>query len=134
MDIYNKFIAKIYEETGGNDSQAIDFVDLVKREGFYGSYNDLFKELNSRGWITETSKPDWIKITHWGVREAKRVRSGEDSAATLQRDTNLLLAESQEFAALVEEFLKEPSNDNFAGVEKKIGELNRAFSYLKANF
>jgi hypothetical protein len=134
MDIYNKFIAKIYEETGGNDSQAVDFVDLVKREGFYGSYNDLFKELNNRGWITETSKPDWIKITHWGIREAKRAQSGEDSAGTLQRDANLLLAESQEFAALVEEFLKDASNDNFVTLEKKLAGLNKAFSFLKANF
>lgn len=134
MDIYNKFIAKIYEETGGNDSQAIDFVDLVKREGFYGSYNDLFKELSNRGWITETSKPDWIKITHWGAREAKRVQSGEDSAGNLQRDANLLLAESREFAALVEDFLKDLSNDNFSALEKKISGLNKAFSYLKANF
>ena len=134
MDIYNKFIAKIYEETGGNDSQAIDFVDLVKREGFYGSYNDLFKELNSRGWITETSKPDWIKITHWGVREAKKAQSGESSAGTLQKDANLLLAESQELVALAEEFTKDSSNDNFGALERKIAALNRAFTSLKSNF
>ena len=134
MDIYQKFIAKIYEETGGSDSQAIDLVDLVKREGFYGSYNDLFKELSSRAWITETSKPDWVKITHWGVREAKRTQSGEDSAQTLQRDANLLLAETQEFAALVEEFIKDSSNDNFVSIEKKIAGINKAFSNLKANF
>ncbi len=134
MDIYNRFIAKIYEETGGSDSQAIDFVDLVKREGFYGSYNDLFKELNNRGWITETSKPDWIKITHWGAREAKKVQSGEDSAGTLQKDAKLLLAESQELSALAEEFLKDSSNDNFAALEKKVAGLNKAFSNLKANF
>lgn len=134
MDIYNKLIAKIYEATGGSDAQAINFVDLVKGEGFYGSYNELFKELNNRGWITETSKPDWIKITHWGAREAKKAQSGENSAETLQRNANLLLAESQEFAALAENFVKDSSNDNFVALEKKIAWLNKAVSNLKANF
>src|SRR5215213_7941534 len=127
MDVYHKFIAKIYEETGGSESQAIDLVDLVKREGFYGSYGDLFKELSSRAWITETSKPDWVKITHWGVREAKKVQSGEDTTQTVQRDANLLLAETQEIAGVIEEFLKDSSNDNFVSIEKKIAEINRAF-------
>ncbi len=134
MDVYYKFIAKIYEETGGNEAQVIDLVDLVKREGFYGSYNDLFKELSSRGWIAETSKPDWIKITHWGVREAKRAQSGEDFTQTLQREANLLLSEAQEFTVLIEEFIKDSSNDNFVSVEKKIADINKAFSNLKANF
>lgn len=134
MDVYYRFIAKIYEETGGSDSQAIDLVDLIKREGFHGSYNDIFKELSGRGWITETSKPDWIKITHWGVKEAKRAQSGETSTETMQKDAKLLLEETEELAAVIEEFIGDTSNESFISIEKKLAAINKAFSNLKANF
>lgn len=134
MDVYQKFIAKVYEETGDNQSNAVDLVDIVKKEGFYGSYNDIFKELSGRTWIIETNKPNWVKITHWGVKEAKKVQSGEHSGETLRRETNLLLSEARELTVMIEEFANDSSNDRLASLEKKIAEVSKVFFNLKANF
>lgn len=133
MDVFYKIIGRIYEETGGSEAQAIDLVDLVKREGFYGSYNDIFKELSSRAWIVETGKTDWIKITHWGVKEAKKAQSGETSADALKRQANFLLSVMQELNAAVEEFAKDSTGERLDSLEKKLNEMNKAFADVKAN-
>lgn len=134
MDVYKKVIVKLYEETGGNQSEAVDFIELVKKSGFYSSYEDVFRELNKRAWISETTKQDWVKITHWGVKEAKKAQSGVDSSQNAKREANLLLAETKEFTDLIEEFLKDLSKDQFDLIEKKIGEMNRVVAGLKTNF
>ena len=134
MDIYYKFISKIYEETGGKDSKAVDLAEMVKREGFYGNYSDIYKELSDRAWIIETGKTDWIKITHWGIKEAKRAESGDFSGERSLREANLLLSESQELTTLIEEFIKDSSIVKIEKLEKKTNELNKILSELKTNF
>lgn len=134
MDVYQKVIVRLYEETGGDVTETVDFIELVKKSGFYSSYEDVFRELNKRAWITETSKPDWVKITHWGVKEAEKAQSGKDPLQAAKKEANLLLTETQDFADLIEMFLKNPSSEQLNLLEKKIAHLNRAFANLKANF
>jgi phage anti-repressor protein len=103
MDVYHKVLVKLFEETGGSDSKAVDFADLIKKLGFHANYNPIFKELSVQGWIVETSKVDWVKITHWGIMEAKKSLSGEGGDADeLQKDSNRLLAEARELVALLD--------------------------------
>ena len=72
MDVYHRVLVKLFEETGGSDSKAVDFADLVKRMKFHANYVNIFKELSVQGWIVETGKVDWVRLTHWGIEEAKK--------------------------------------------------------------
>ena len=135
MDVYHRVLLKLFEETGGSDSKAIDFADLVKKLGFHANYNPIFKELSVQGWIVETSKVDWVKITHWGLMEAKKSLSGEGGDADeLQKDSNRLLAEARELVTLLDILTDEVSKDNFLKVEKKISQINTMANELKSKF
>ncbi len=99
MDVYHRVLVKLFEETGGSDSKAIDFADLVKRMKFHANYTNIFKELSVQGWIIETSKPDWVKLSHWGIEEAKKSNSGNSGdSQKLQKDSNHLLSEARELS------------------------------------
>lgn len=135
MDVYHRVLVKLFEETGGKDSKAIDLVDLVKKLGFHANYNPIFKELSVQGWIVETSKVDWVKITHWGIMEAKKSLSGGGGDADeLKKDANRLLAEARELIALLDILTDEVSKDNFSKVEKKISQINTMANELKSKF
>ena len=135
MDVYHKALIKLFEETGGSDSKAVDFGDLVKKLGFHANYTSIFKELSVQGWIVETSKVDWVKITHWGIIEAKKSLSGEGGDADeLQKVSNRLLAEARELVALLDFLTEEVSKDNFLKVEKKISQISALANDLKSKF
>ena len=75
MNVYQKVLIKVFQETGGRDSKAVYLKDLVKDMGFLPSYDEIFSQMSHDGWITETSRMHEVKITPWGVREAKKVQS-----------------------------------------------------------
>ncbi len=136
MDVYHQVLAKLFEETGGSDSKAVDFADLVKKLGFHANYNPIFKELSVNGWIVETSKADWVKITHWGIGEVKKSQSGltGGDAQDLKKDANRLLAESRELVALAENLAGEATKDNFSKFDKKFSQINSLINELKSKF
>jgi phage anti-repressor protein len=135
MDVYHQALVKLFEETGGSDSKAVDFADLVKKLGFHANYTSIFKELSVNGWIVETSKVDWVKITHWGIMEAKKSLSGEGGGADeLKKNSNRLLAEARELVALLDFFTEDVSKDNFLKVEKKISQISTMANDLKSKF
>ena len=135
MDVYHKVLVKLYDATGGRDTQAVDFKELVKGLGFLGNYDDVTQKLSSQGWIAEASKADYVKITHWGVKEAQKAASGEgdevDETQELKKSANRLKEETKQFLIMLEEFAADTSKDKFGQVEKKIGEINAAISKLK---
>ena len=49
MDVYQKVLVKLYEVTGGKDTQTVDLKELVKELGFLGSYPDIFSMLSRSG-------------------------------------------------------------------------------------
>lgn len=134
MDVYHKVLVKLYEVTGGRDTQSIDFKELVKSLGFLGNYNDITQNLSGQGWIAETSKANYVKITHWGVKEAQKSLSGDsgaDEKAELKKLANRLREETKQFLIMVEEFSSDVSKEKFAQIEKKSTELNSAILKLK---
>lgn len=134
MDVYHKVLAKVYETTGGRDNADVDFVDLLKREGFYPSIDEIKAYMSGESWITETSNVNTIRITHWGVAEAKKTLAATpDSANIVTKQSNRLLFETRDFIVILEEFMGRPSADNFKGVEKKFGELSAIFKTIKEN-
>ena len=134
MDVYHKILVKLYDVTGGKQSKTVDFIDLVKEEGFYPSYKDIFRQMSQAGWISEAGRSDVVKITHWGVKEAKKSKSGTpDTARALRKQANALHANVKEFSVVTEEFLSDIDADNFKLVEKKFSKIKNAIEKLKAD-
>jgi hypothetical protein len=135
MNVYQKILVKLYEVSGGKDSNVVDIKELVKSEGFLPSYKDIYKQMSQQGWIAETGRDDLVKITHWGVKEAKKVQTGvTDNSREIQRTVNRLKAEVKEFLVITEEFANDISAEHYQLVEKKSNEIKAALDALKANF
>jgi hypothetical protein len=132
MDVYHKVLVKLFEATGGRDTQTVDLKELVKSEGFLGNYNEIFQLLSGKGWIAETTRADAVKITHWGVKEARKSKSGvPDNSLAVKREANKMVSSAKELLILLEEFAYDRSMENLKQVEKKIGELNSSIGKLK---
>ncbi len=137
MDVYQKVLLKLYEVTGGSDSQTADLKELVKGLGFLGNYNDIFKELSRHAWIAETRKADVVLITHWGIKEAKKVGvgSGEvsESVKIVTKETERLKSDTKQFLIMLDEFASDKSKESFQSLEKVFGQLTDAVGKIKAN-
>jgi len=134
MDVYHKVLAKLYQVTDGKDSQAVDLKDLVKNLGFLGSYNDILQQLSGQGWVAETPKLNYVRITHWGVNEIKNSASDQpDNTLIIKKEANRLIAETKQFSIMLEEFASDASKENFAQVEKKLNDLTAGIGKLKSN-
>lgn len=134
MDVYHKVLLKLYQLTDGRDSQLVDLKDLVKSQGFLGNYNDIFQMLSGQGWIAETPKLNFVRITHWGVKEVKKFGGdASDNSQTIKREAARIAQETKQFLIMLEEFAANISEDNFAQVERKFNEINAAIGKLKSS-
>lgn len=134
MDVYQKVLLKVYEMTGGKDTEDVNFSELLKREGFYPSLPSILEHLSNQSWITETSQKNVVRITHWGAIEAKKLQTtSPGDARTVGREVNHLLSETREMIGLLEDLMADTSKENLTKVEKKITELNSAIIKLKTN-
>lgn len=134
MDVYHKVLAKLYQVTDGKDSNMVDLKDLVKGLGFLGNYEDIFQMLNGQGWIAETPKVNYVRITHWGVKEIKNATSNEpDAAQVVKKEANRLISESKQLLIMLEEFASDTSKENFAQIEKKLNDLTAVVGKLKSS-
>jgi hypothetical protein len=131
MDAYHKILALIYELTGGKDSVDVDFVELLKKEGYFPSIDDIREMLTSEGWITE-SRQNMVRITHWGVAEARKAGTAvrPDADRALERESQKLLGEARALAVVIEEFIADPGDSKRKALAKKFGELQTVYSRL----
>lgn len=133
MDVYHKVLIKLYQETNGSEAHLVYFVDLVKKLGFTGSYDDIFRTLSLQGWIAESGKDNWVKITHWGVKEAEKSISGEgESEQEVKKEIVRIISETRDFINLLDTLAADMSKENFARAEKKVSELKEAIDNLKS--
>jgi hypothetical protein len=134
MDVYHKVLLKLYEASGGRDSVDVDFIALLKREGFFPSLDSIKEHLSGESWMTDSPKPNHVRITHWGVMEAKKA-SGSTSADSKEvtKHSNRLLAESHELSVLMEKFAGTPSEDGFKKIQKKLTEMNSIADQIRDN-
>jgi hypothetical protein len=136
LNVYHKVLQKLCEVTEGKSSKAVDFKNLVKQMGFHGNYADIFQRLSGEGWITETPKPDFVSITHWGVAEVKKATSAVPAAETsseAKREAGKAAAASRELSGLLENFAQNPEKDKFPPIEKKFDELQNTISQIRKN-
>jgi hypothetical protein len=134
MDVYHKVLAKIYEITGGRDTVDVDLNDLLKREGFFANIQGIAEHLSSEGWVTETARRYTVRMTHWGVAEAKRTKADlPDRVQLLEKDSGRLLSSSREFVIMLEEFAAGPSKEKFETIDKRFADLGAIVERLKSN-
>ena len=134
MDVYHRVLVKLYEVTGGRESETVDLKELVKKEGYLGSYPQIKEHLSGQSWITETARVDAVKITHWGVTEVKKFQTGGGGGVQVsQKEINRAIADSRELIIFLEELANDVSKENISRVEKKLGEINSAIQKLKTN-
>ena len=134
MDVYHKVLLKIYEASGGRDSVDVDFIALLKREGFFPSLDSIKEQLKGESWMTDSPKPNHVRITHWGVMEARKASGGATAdSGKLTKDSNRLLAESHELSSMLEKFAAGPSVDSFKKIQKKLADMNAIASDINGS-
>jgi hypothetical protein len=134
MDTYHKVLLKLYEVTEGKENKTIDFKDFLKSIGYFGSYLDIFDRMNQAGWIVETSKQDFVRITHWGIIEAKKTASVPPEALqNLTKETNRAKAIANEILENTNYFAKESTKENLAKIEQSISSMNEIIANIKKN-
>lgn len=132
MDVYQQVLVKLLEETQGRDSKAVDFKDLVKKLGFHGNYPTIFNRLSEEGWIAEDLKADFVRITHWGVAEAKKAKAQADGIETPKSDRAAkCIPLAKDLIAALEKFSKDASKDNLKIAVEKFEEMELAFNLAK---
>jgi hypothetical protein len=134
MDVYHKVLLNLYNVTDGKDSLSVDLKELVKNQGFLGNYGDIFQMLSGQGWIAETPKANYVKITHWGVKEIKKTSNDQPLAAHVaKKEATQLVSDVKLLIIMIEEFASNTSVENLAQVEKKLSQINAAIGNLKTS-
>lgn len=134
MDAYHEVLVKLLEVTEGRVNKSVDFKDLVKKIGFFGNYANIFERLNQEGWIAEDMKADFVKITIWGISEAKKALAESDGGAVkkpVSENAVKCVGVAKEFIAALDSFSKDASKDNLKKAENKFSELETAFNLAK---
>lgn len=134
MDAYHKVLAKLYEATNGKETETVDFKELVKSIGFLPSYSDIFQQMSRQGWIAETPRPDVVKITHWGVKEARKFAQSDGAVdQSSKKEANRVLAEARELVVFVEEMVQSPSSDSVSKAEGRAQAIIESLRRLKSS-
>jgi hypothetical protein len=130
MDAYHKILVRIFEEAAGKETVDIDLTELTKKEGYLPSRDEICEMLKSESWVTE-SRPNVVRLTHWGVAEAKKAGSTRrDGPRALERASRKLLAETRDMAVIIEEFIADPSNARRSELRTKLSEIHQIFTAL----
>ena len=135
MDVFHKILLKVFEITGGRENAQVDLTDLLKREGFYANIESINDHLCGEGWMTATDRQYVVKMTHWGVAEAKRtLSSAPDTGSIISKDAARLLSTTRELVIMLEEFSATPSKDKFKVVEKRFTDIDGIVKKIGANY
>jgi len=134
MDVYHKILTRIFELAGGKETGEVDMKELLKREGFFPSIDSISSHLLAESWITETPRKHVVKLTHWGIAEARKALSQTpDGGQEVTKNTNRLIAASREFAVMLEEFAATTSPDQLKTIEKRFSEMASTLEKIKAD-
>jgi hypothetical protein len=132
MDVFHKVLTRIYESTGGRETQEVDFIELLKQDGFYPNRDSIKDHLSTEGWITDSPRPDHVRLTHWGIAEAKKTLAGPSASGQgIDQQTSRLLAAARDFSTVIGEFVSRPTSESLKPVEDRISEINTLLSKIK---
>jgi hypothetical protein len=132
MDVYHKVLLRIYEITGGRETEDVDFVELLKKEGFFPSLDSIKAHMATESWITDSPREKNVRITHWGVAEARKAKvASSGTTEPVERQANRLLSETREFAIELEEFAVKPSASGLKIIEKRYDGIGSLIDKIK---
>ncbi len=120
VDVYHFILGKVFDLAGGNIKKMINMLEIVKKEGFASSKDDIFEFMTSEGWIVDAPAPGQVFITPWGMEEHKRAsaRSTPNRQKLVEdavKESNKAASNAREFADLIEQYAKElPANETEA--------------------
>lgn len=124
MNVFHKVLLKVHEISGGKENADVDLIDLLKKEGFYSNIDNIAKQLQDEGWVTETSRRYTVRITHWGNSEAKRVLSDSpDKVNEREKESSRLLNQGREMLILLEEFAAGPTTAKLDNIAKHLSAI-----------
>ncbi len=134
MDVYHKVLLKIFEMTSGSENTDVDLVDLLKKEGFYSNIDSINDHLSAEGWTTATAREYTVRITHWGVAEARRaLAKTPDSAQAIEKQAGRMLADARELVIMLEEFAAGPTKEKFRVLQKSLADVNVLAAKIAGN-
>jgi hypothetical protein len=134
MNVFHKVLVRIFEISGGKDSFDVDLVDLLKKEGFYSNIDNISRQLQDEGWVTEPGRKNVVRITHWGTTEAKRVLSASpDKANEVEKNSNKLLNEAKELIIMLEEFAVKPESKKLDLIDKRLSDLRERSGTIRTH-
>ena len=132
MNVYQKVLVKLYEETGGRDSKTVYLKDIVKDLGFFPSYADIKSQMSHDGWLTDGVRSGEVNITHWGVREAKNLlKGGTDNTREQTKAVNKEKSEVKVLMVMAEELVEDITPETFSAVENKLKEVTKVINDMK---
>ncbi len=133
MDVFQKVLTRVYKKSGGKETIKVDVGEILKEEGFYPSRDQITSHLVGESWVTETEHKYVVRITHWGVAEAKKALSNTpDNSRAVEKDSQLLISNAREFVVMMEEFAVSPNAKKFGSIEKRYTDLGDIVSRLKS--
>lgn len=137
MNLYQKVLVKLYEDSDGRDTKTVDLKELVKGMGFLGNYPDIFQQMSGQGWIAETRRADNVRITHWGIKEAKKVGIGDDGISAQEqlviKEVEAVKSDITQFSIMVNDFSEDQSSENFKSLENIFNRLKNSIDKIKKN-
>lgn len=132
MDVFHKVLARIYEISGGRETKEVDFIELLKKEGFYANRDSIKDQLNTEGWITDAARPGYVRITHWGMAEAKKSGKGAANQENgVAQHIEKLKASGRELIVSIDELGKNPTAKSLKSVEQRLAEIDSVLSEIR---
>jgi hypothetical protein len=132
MDVFHKVLTRINEITGGRETHEVDFIELLKTEGFFANRDSIKDHLSTEGWITDAARPNHVRITHWGVAEAKKASAGTSSdGKDIGRQITLLQSAARDLTAALETFSAKPTAKGLKPAEDRLSEIGELINKIK---
>ena len=133
MDVFHKVLARIYEISGGRETQEVDFIELLKKEGFYANRDNIKDQMSTEGWITDAARPGYVRITHWGMAEAKKSSKGGDKQDNgVAQQVEKLRTAVQKLTLSIDELGKNTNAKSLKAVEQNLTETTGIVSEIKS--
>lgn len=124
MDVYHKVLAKLYELSEGRETVDLDLSDITKQLGYFPSRDQISAQMMQDGWVTETARKYVVRITHWGIAEAKKTakNAGKDGDAA-KKSAARLVSNIRELLVAAELFADKLTADELKLAEKHSAEV-----------
>jgi len=133
MDVFHKVLARIYEISGGRETQEVDLIELLKKEGFYANRDSIKDQMSTEGWITDAARPGYVRITHWGMAEAKKGDKGDyKQEKGVGHEIEKLKSAAHELAVSIDELGKNATAKSLKSVEQRLTDISSMLAEIKS--